>query len=170
MKLSVIIIIGLWYQGLHNPMGCDISTREHKEVGRHFEGSIDLVPMPWPGDLEADTVHRHSGDCLYGVTESGTESGYVIKTRAMGRFEAFDYLVVFSPEAQVLGVAVTRYRSDHGAGICQRGWLKQFKGYRGGELQLGKDIDGVSGGTVSASSLVKDLQRCHRLMELALDY
>jgi hypothetical protein len=170
MKLSLILYIGMLSHSLQSPPGCDISKREFKEVSRHFEGSVKLIQLQWPEYPETDTVYHHAGDCLLRVVESGLESGYVVKTRARGRFDYFDYLVIFSPEAKVLGVAVTRYRSDHGAGICQRSWLEQFKGYSGGRLLLGKDIDGVSGGTISASSLVNDMQRCHRLVEPMLDH
>ena len=88
----------------------------------------------------------------------------------LGRFEYFDYIVVFSPENKLLGVSVIQYRSDHGAGICQRNWLKQFKGYKGDRLEIGKDIDGVTGGTISASSMVSDIQRCHKLMKMITAY
>ena len=56
------------------------------------------------------------------------------------------------------------YRSTHGAAVCSKKWLKQFNGYSGGKLELGKDIDSVSGATISATSLVKDVERCILLM------
>ena len=62
-------------------------------------------------------------------------------------------------------MVVTTYRSSHGAGICSKGWLKQFRGYHGEEIRLGKEIDSISGATISASSLVEDIQRGYKQME-----
>ena len=52
----------------------------------------------------------------------------------------------------------------HGAGIVQKKWLKQFVGYQGESIELGVDIDAVTGGTLSSEALVEDIQRCYKLM------
>ena len=46
------------------------------------------------------------------------------------------------------------YREDHGRQVGSQRWLKQFIGRKSGEkLVYGKDIDGISGATVSAKSM-----------------
>jgi len=53
------------------------------------------------------------------------------------------------------------YRSTYGGEIMSRSWLKQFIGKTKGEsMEMNKDIDGISGATLSAPSItqgVKDL-------------
>jgi hypothetical protein len=101
---------------------------------------------------------------MFRIQAGGDLLGFLLSTRAKGRFEYFDYTVLYSSEMTVLEIIITAYRSDHGAGICQKRWLRQFEGYQGSELQPGRDFDAVSGGTISSISLADDLQRCHRLM------
>jgi Na+-translocating ferredoxin:NAD+ oxidoreductase RnfG subunit len=103
-------------------------------------------------------------DRLYLLRLQDQVSGYLLSTSAMGRYDYFDYLLAFNPDLSVLGLTITTYRSSHGAAICQKKWLSQFKGYSGEELRLGKEIDAVSGATISATSLLKDLRRCYQIM------
>ena len=144
------------------------NCRPPKKVIRSIESLFGneqgdpLMILPFP---EADTSkHRNPGDCLYRISEQDIIRGYLLSTRARGRFEDFDYSVIFSADKAVRQVIITAYRSTHGAAICQKKWLSQFDGYSGGELELGKDIDGVSGGTISATALIRDLGRCHGLI------
>ena len=104
------------------------------------------------------------GDLLFEITEENENRGYVLSTEAKGRYDYFDYTVYYSKELVVKGLIVTVYRSTHGAAICQRKWLSQFKGYDGEKLTLGKEIDAISGATFSAESVVQDIQRCYSLM------
>lgn len=108
--------------------------------------------------------YLHPGDCIYRITANEEIQGYLLSTSAKGRFDYFDYSVFFSKTKTVQKLIVTVYRSTHGAAICQKNWLSQFEGYKGGALELGSDIDAVSGGTISATSIVKDIERCHLLI------
>lgn len=104
------------------------------------------------------------GDQLLRISQEGEVKGYMLRTSAKGRYDYFDYDVFYTSALVVEGVMVTVYRSTHGAAICQKKWLSQFKGYAGGELKLGKEIDAISGATFSATSMVDDMQRCFQLM------
>lgn len=108
--------------------------------------------------------YLNPGDCIYRILANEELQGYLLSTNAKGRFDHFDYSVIFSKNKTVQKVIVTVYRSTHGAAICQKNWLSQFEGYAGGALELGADIDAVSGGTISATSMVKDIERCHLLI------
>jgi len=138
--------------------------KERKEVARIFGEEVDFrrVPMSWENsELQP---YLKQGDVLFEVVREKLISGYLLTTHTKGRYDYFDYSVIFSEELEVLGMMILVYRSTHGAGVCSKGWLKQFKGYTGGNLELGKEIDSISGATLSATSLVKDIQRCYQLM------
>lgn len=105
-----------------------------------------------------------AGDRIFQVIQQEQVLGYLLSTRAMGRYDYFDYLVAYAPDLSVLGLSVITYRSSHGAAICQKKWLSQFRGYSGEELRLGKEIDALSGATISANAMVGDLRRCYDLM------
>lgn len=104
------------------------------------------------------------GDRVFAIKQKDLVLGFLLSTRAIGRYDYFDYLLAYKPDISVLGLTVTVYRSTHGAAICQKKWLSQFEAYAGEELSYGKDIDALAGATISATALVKDVQRCHMIM------
>jgi len=110
------------------------------------------------------TESLQDGDRAFLLRNQDLVLGYLLSTRAMGRYEYFDYLLAFAPDFSVLGLTITVYRSSHGAAICQKKWLSQFEAYAGEELTLGKDIDAVAGATISATAMVNDMKRCYQLM------
>lgn len=83
--------------------------------------------------------------------------GFMVLTSSMGRFEPFDYMVVYNTDMSVKEIDVLNYTSPHGGEVASQKWLKQFVGYNGKHLKYGSDIDAITGATYSASSLVKDI-------------
>lgn len=142
-----------------------LSKKEMKEASKIFEGEL-LVNEVIIADFSTSTGEMlREGDLLFEIIDDKKNRGYVLSTEAKGRYDYFDYSVYYSENLHVKGLIVTIYRSNHGAAICQRKWLSQFKGYDGEELRLGKEIDAISGATFSAESMVEDIQRCFALMK-----
>ncbi len=74
-------------------------------------------------------------------------------------YEYFDYFILFDTVGTVRLVRVFNYEATHGQEITSRGWLKQFTGYSGPEtLEVGKNIDAISGATVSVYAITLDVQ------------
>ena len=138
-----------------------LSKKESKFVNGFFSEGWSAEELVL-GDPDPDLFLE--GDQVHILKQEDDLLGYLISTRAIGRYDYFDYLLAFDPDFSVLGITVTVYRSTHGAAICQKKWLSQFEAYAGGELSYGKDIDALSGATISATSLVKDVQRCYQIM------
>ena len=141
-----------------------LTKRETKEISRLFSDEVRAEPVVLPDHSPATEKYLRVGDQLFLLKQQDGLVGYLLSTRAKGRYDYFDYSVIFSDDLVVIGLFVTVYRSTHGAAISQKKWLKQFSGYKGGHLELGKEIDAVSGGTISAQSMVDDIHRCHLLM------
>lgn len=126
-----------------------------KTVKSHFSGQdirleTGLVDdrtddRPWPGIV------------VYDILEGNQIEGYVVLTSAKGRYDYFDYLVVYDTGLIIQTVKVFEYRSDHGYEICSKKWLQQFEGVNGCDLKYGEDIDCISGATFSTSSLTMDI-------------
>ncbi|MCK4920537.1 MAG: FMN-binding protein [Bacteroidales bacterium] len=52
------------------------------------------------------------------------------------------------------------YQATHGQEVTSPGWLKQFVGYDGiKSLVVGREIDAISGATISADAITMNLQR-----------
>lgn len=85
--------------------------------------------------------------------------GYLCYGQAKGRYEYFDYVAVFDTERVLRFVKITAYRSDYGYGIQNQAWLRQLVGWKPGHpLEYGKNVDALSGATLSGHSLVEDLK------------
>ncbi len=83
-------------------------------------------------------------------------------------YEYFDYFILFRVDGTVFMVKVFHYAATHGQEITSRGWLKQFSGYSAGQsLEIGKNIDAISGATVSVYAITLDVQhKTQRLKQI----
>jgi Na+-translocating ferredoxin:NAD+ oxidoreductase RnfG subunit len=74
--------------------------------------------------------------------------------------EYFDYFAILDKKKNILEIKVYNYAATHGAEVCSKGWLKQFKGYNGSKaLRYGKDIDAISGATISGTAITGDVTK-----------
>ncbi len=163
-KILIILICLSGIAVLHAEEPGLLSKKEKKAINLMFGPETNVQWLDLPDSFTTSQTDFRTDDAVYSIVRGDSLEGYLLSTRAKGRFEYYDYNVLYSDELKVLGTMVTVYRSTHGAGICQKKWLRQFNGYDGGELTLGKEIDAVSGGTLSALSMVEGIQRCHNLM------
>jgi hypothetical protein len=142
----------------------DLTKKEQKFVQGVFQEGCTAEVIVLPDQDIAPVGFLWDGDRIYLLRRQDEVLGYLLSTRAKGRYDYFDYLLAYAPDLSVRGLTITVYRSSHGAAICQKKWLSQFKDYAGEELTLGKEIDAVSGATISATALVKDMKRCYQCM------
>jgi len=164
IALALLLAWPLAFSRIHAQESCKPNKKVSRAIIDLFGEGHEIHPRQIsPGDTSLPESY-HTGDCVFCIHQGEQVRGYLISTRAKGRYEYFDYSVIFSEHFTVLKVLVTVYRSTHGAAISQKQWLKQFEGYQGGKLELGSDIDAVSGGTLSATSMVVDIRRCYLLI------
>lgn len=76
-----------------------------------------------------------------------------------GNYEFFDYLLILDKSLAVKQVEILNYNATHGYEISSKRWLKQFLGYEGNKtIKYGKDIQAISGATISANSITDDIE------------
>lgn len=81
-------------------------------------------------------------------------------------FEYFDYFMFLDSVSAIQKIEVFNYRASHGYEITARGWLKQYIGYDGShDLSVGKDIDAITGATVSVNALTEDVMEKIRMVK-----
>lgn len=138
----------------------------NKIVSKVWKGSeYTLEKMNIPDSLKSDL------GLLHRVVIDENTAGYVCYTTAFGckvggcaapsnpnvqSYETFDYIVVYDSLFSILKVDIAEYGGQYGYEICRAKWLQQFEGNRTG-FELGKNIDGITGATVSAQYLIDDL-------------
>lgn len=83
--------------------------------------------------------------------------------------EYFDYFILFDKNKTVQLVKVFNYQATHGQEITSRGWLKQFIGHNHTEsLHVGKNIDAISGATISVYAITLDVEMKTMLLKKIL--
>ncbi|WP_187289871.1 FMN-binding protein [Flagellimonas ruestringensis] len=139
--------------------GDKISPRLQEKINSAIQGTFEVEDfsmglMEVKPDLNEQTPSELGGDNLFEITSDGTSLGYVYVGVAPSLKKTFDYVVLLTPELSVKKSKILIYREDHGRQVGSQRWLKQFIGKKSGEtLVYGKDIDGISGATVSAKSM-----------------
>ncbi|MBL6964613.1 MAG: FMN-binding protein [Bacteroidetes bacterium] len=102
---------------------------------------------------------------LYVVSSANKPLAHLIVSTAKGRYDYFDYCVLFNLIGEIQKVYVLVYRSDHGFEIMNKKWLSQFEGMKAGETKTySKDIDAISGATWSATSITNDMNEISNLI------
>ena len=112
-----------------------------------------------------DPQDRKPKDKIFLLEDSSGSAGYMVLSSAKGRYEFFDFMILYDTLGRIKNVDILVYRSDHGHEIMNKGWLRQFEGTKGCDLNYGKDIDALSGATISANALTKEIQRWCKVME-----
>ncbi len=162
---QAVILLLLLFPDLYAGSPPDMNKKVQKEVDKLFDADTQSREIGLITDGQSPSALIREGDRAYAIEHSEDIQAYVFSTSARGRYDYFDYSIIYAMDLSVMGVLVTTYRSSHGAGICSKGWLKQFRGYQGEDLRLGKEVDSISGATISATSMVEDMKRCSLLME-----
>lgn len=96
--------------------------------------------------------------------------GYALFDEELGQHEKISFATFFDAEGRVTRVEVVAYREPYGDGIRAERFRRQFVGRTATSgYRVGRDIDVVSGSTISSRSLSKGVQRASVLLrELVL--
>ena len=80
-------------------------------------------------------------------------------------YEPFYYVVLVNPDLTIKQIKIIEYYSEYGYEITSKRWLAQFMGKTGCDLSYNKQIDGISGATISVKSMIYDVNNTCRMME-----
>ena len=73
--------------------------------------------------------------------------------------EFFDYFILYDSACTIQKVKIYNYQATHGQEVTAKSWLKQFLGYSGSEeLTAGKNVDAISGATISVDAATFDIE------------
>jgi len=93
----------------------------------------------------------------------------VITDAVIGKFQLINYAVAFGTDGAIRDMEILSYREEHGGEVRTRAWRKQFEGKTGAApLQLGMDIQGISGATMSCSHVTEGVKRIATYVQMVL--
>lgn len=105
-------------------------------------------------EVSSASNHAFRKGQLYELEIEGNRLGFAYIGEANSMKDVFDYLIVFDKDLRIIKSKVLIYREQHGQQIGSTRWLKQFVGMSTTDTpQLGKNIQGISGATISVTSM-----------------
>ena len=103
---------------------------------------------------------------FYVASTHGHIDGYALFDQERGQHELIGFATFFDPSGRVTRVEVTSYREPYGDGIRAERFRKQFVGRTAHSgFQPERDIDAVSGATISSRSMCAGVERASLLLE-----
>ena len=95
--------------------------------------------------------------------------GWFIVDEVVGKHEMITYAVGITPDGVVKQIEILEYRESYGYEVAQDNWRSQFVGKTvTSTLKLNKDIQNISGATLSAKHLTDGVKRLLVMHELVL--
>lgn len=133
---------------------------------QHFlTESIDI-----PEEISKESSAKINRDNFFRIKENGTLVGYVFLGVAPSRDNVFDYLVIFDNQLAIINIKILAYRENYGGEIASKRWLKQFIGKKVSDtIKYERDIDAISGATVSANSLTVSINNLLKSVSLLVN-
>lgn len=121
--------------------------------------------------LEADGVRARSARWQLRIARRGDQTlGVVVVDDVIGKFERITYAVGIDPSGAIRGIEVLSYRESHGGEIRLAAWRDQFVGKTAASaIELGDDIAGISGATLSCSHVTEGVRRIVRIVAMLRD-
>jgi Na+-translocating ferredoxin:NAD+ oxidoreductase RnfG subunit len=90
----------------------------------------------------------------------GKRQGIVIIDKVIGKHEFIVYALGITPEGCATAPFILDFRESYGQQIEREEWRKQFVGKtRHDRLKVGKDIDNISGATLSCVNVTNGIRR-----------
>ncbi|MFO7702264.1 MAG: FMN-binding protein [Psychroflexus maritimus] len=122
--------------------------------------NFKLIPLETSILSSAETSWEASQTYIYQIRIDDEVQAFAYLSQANSMKDVFDYLIIVDTELKILKSKVLIYREQHGQQIGSQRWLKQFIGMTSeSQLELGKDIQAISGATISAQSMTKATQK-----------
>ena len=136
---------------------------------------FESAPVQLTG-TQIEQIERESGVGLrvtqqpvWRVHSAGQTVGWFVLDEVYGKHEFITYAVALDRDGRVLGVEILDYRETHGGEVRNAAWRAQFHGAQpGDQLRLGKEIENISGATLSCKHITEGVRRVLSLYALAL--
>ena len=88
------------------------------------------------------------------------QGGWFMIQQVVGKHEMITYAIGINPDGSVKHIEILEYIESYGYEVAEQSWLKQFYGKNvTNNLKLGKDVDSISGATLSCKHLADGVKR-----------
>ena len=158
--------------------GSPIRDAAEKYIISQFDVDVSIYMHTFKLDTELKVLvqnkvkQRFYRDELYywNISNNDTTIAYALMDNVLGKSMPITFLVILNNEGNILASEVIKYREAYGSEVGNKNWLAQFTYFNDTTyFKVGKNIDGISGATISVISLSKGIQKIAVLFSLIKD-
>jgi thiamine biosynthesis lipoprotein len=125
--------------------------------GREFKKETVTLTDPQAAEISQRLEKRIEENVYTFYRGTGSDSavtiGYAVVLNVIGKERPITFMVGVDPQGRLIGIEVLTYRESRGSEIRSKRFINQFIGKTlDAPLKLGRDIDGISGATLSSRS------------------
>ena len=155
--------------------GSPIRDAAEKYIISQFDVDVSIYMHTLKLDTELKVLvqnkvkQRFYRDELYywNISNNDTTIAYALMDNVLGKSMPITFLVILNNEGNIGAVEVIKYREAYGGEVGNKSWLTQFiNSTDTSQFIVGKNIDGISGATISVNSLSKGIQKIAVLFPL----
>ncbi|MCF8412275.1 MAG: FMN-binding protein [Melioribacteraceae bacterium] len=131
-----------------------------------------IIPAAIRTEIESECRQRFYRDEVYIWKIRDTEGvkSYALLDNVPGKSQPITFLVLLGNDLSVKNLEIIKYREPYGGEVANQDWRKQFVGKSvESEIMVGKDIQSISGATISARSVTIGVKKLVLLMEKIKD-
>lgn len=111
-------------------------------------------------------AEKKAGYTFYIGSTGGKIDGYAVILRETGKHLPITFLVAISPDGRIKDIYVMSFWEIRGGEVRERRFLRQYIGKKKTDaLELGKDIDGISGATLSCRAANVAVKKALKIWE-----
>ncbi|MAR30244.1 MAG: hypothetical protein CMG24_04845 [Candidatus Marinimicrobia bacterium] len=146
-------------------------------INSYFGSDIELVNEEYiiPYDIKIKIENKikqkfYRGKIFYWIIKTPDEINYALLDNSIGKTMPITYLVIFNNDLEVINSSIIKYREPYGGEVSGKKWLSQFNGMASESIyKFEKEIDGISGATLSVRSLTKGINKLSLLLPYVID-
>lgn len=178
LATSLALALTLWAGALApSPAAAETFYTVPQLLSEHFAKSerVSFEKVGLDGPQRARIEQRlgrslaKSGYTFYVASTRGKVDGYALFDEERGQHELISFATFFDAAGEITRVEVVAYREPYGDGIRAERFRRQFVGRRAASgFRPNKDIDAISGATISSRSMCAGVKRASVLLEETL--
>lgn len=135
-----------------------------EQAQRDLFGETALTPHPMAlTEAQQDELRKASSVSLPFQGNriwKAADGGWLVVDEVVGKHEMITYAVALKPDGTVRRVEILEYRESYGYEVAEDKWLAQFIGKgQDAPLKLGKDVENISGATLSSKHVADGVRR-----------
>ena len=130
-----------------------------------FPSATEIAEIPMSRDVQIS--ERPGNHQISEIRDSSGLLGYCVESEPVGRSGPFTIRVYLDRQLVVKRAMVISYPWGHGRDVRKRAFTSQFEGKGPKDaVELGKDIDAMTGATISCRAMAKGVREAIRILKL----